>query len=263
MVMFNIRNSTFAKPIMRYVKNVLKVLMACWIAFWWVLGFLLTYPLLHITLSRHEWYPLAQKIRKVWLNWCIFWGFVQVEQIFEVPIDKTKSYVITPNHTSKLDMIVLLARIGIDFVYMAKEEFQRIPLLGLFFRTIDIPVDPDNPRKAALAYRRGIQHLRQGKSLAIYPEGTIARITPRLTPFKNGAFRMAIEEQVDVLPVTSIGHWELLSDFHQYHYKPGKVIQYVHKPISTKGLTIRDSEQLKQKVFDIIASKLEQHGYHQ
>lgn len=234
-----------------------------WMIFWSGIGFLAVYPLLVVLLSRKKWFFYAQIVRRAWVNWCLFWGFIRVEQVFEEPLIKHKPYVITPNHTSKLDMLTLVGRLGIDISYMAREEIQRIPLFGIFIRTIDIPIDLNNSRKTVIAYQRGIDHLKNGNNLVIFPEGTISRLTPKLSPFKDGAFKMAIEQQVDIVPVTIIGNWELASDFGPFNFKPGKVIQYVHKPISTLGMTSRQTGELKQKVFRIIEQKLAAYGYHQ
>jgi 1-acyl-sn-glycerol-3-phosphate acyltransferase len=244
-------------------KRVIHFLLTLWFVTGVVVGFLCIYPILHFTLQKPSWYAIAQKTRRAWLRWCLLWGGVRVNQIFEVPLEQNKVYVITPNHTSKLDMITLHARLGIDFIFMAKEEFKHIPLFGLFFKTIDIPVDFRNKFKAAKAYINARKRLAEGTSITIYPEATIDRNTPKLSPFKDGAFRLAIEQQVDIVPVTSIGHWELLSDFDIYYFSPGTVIQYVHAPVSTKGLTLKDTEALKQKVFNIIANKLTEYGYQQ
>jgi 1-acyl-sn-glycerol-3-phosphate acyltransferase len=134
-------------------------------------------------------------------------------------------------------------------------------VFGIFFRTIDIAVDRKNTRQAAKAYQKAKDHLDSGKSIVVFPEGTIHKHTPKLGRFKDGAFRLAIEKQVDVLPVTIIGNWLLLPDKGKFRFRPGKVLQYVHKPISTKGLTLDDTDALRDKVLRIIAGKLTEHGY--
>jgi len=95
----------------------------------------------------------------------------------------------------------------------------------------------------------------------IFPEATIHMQVPKLGRFKDGAFKLAIEKQIDILPVTIIGNWIILPDKGKFHFRPGKVIQYVHEPISTKGMTIENTEELKQKVYSIIESKLAEYGY--
>lgn len=239
----------------------MKFILACWFGFWVLLGFLTIFPILAITLRNPNWYQHAHITRKYWLQWCLFWGLIEVEQIYEEPLDENGVYLFISNHTSKLDMITMVAKLPIHFSFMGKEEFKSIPLFGLFFKTIDIPVDIKNPKKAAIAYKSGVHHLNSGKSLAIYPEGTIARSTPKLQEFKVGAFRMAIESKVQLVPITNIGNWIHLPDDSGFLFKPGKVYQYIHKPIATSEMSVKQANELKQKVFHIIENKLAEHGY--
>jgi 1-acyl-sn-glycerol-3-phosphate acyltransferase len=79
--------------------------------------------------------------------------------------------------------------------------------------------------------------------------------------FKEGPFKMAIEKQIDIIPVSIIGNHKIFNDAGVITGGPGKVIQYIHKPVSTKGLTMDDLEALKMQVFDTINNKLLAHGY--
>ncbi len=131
-------------------------------------------------------------------------------------------------------------------------------------RTIDIAVDRKNARHSALAYQRACNQLiKEKRSMVIFPEGTIPGNTPKLGRFKDGAFKLAIETQTDILPVTIIKNWEILPDNGKFRFRPGKVYQYVHEPISTKVLTTNDITSLKEKVQHLIANKLNEYGYNQ
>jgi len=243
--------------------KIIRFILACYFGLWVLLGFIILYPGFLITLSNPRWYYRGHQLRRLWGRWNFFWGFIRVKQIIEKPFDHNKSYVIVPNHTSQLDIITLTVKLRLNFNFMAKIELSRIPFFGIFFRTIDIAVDRKNIRHAAKAYAQAGKQLESGRSIVIFPEGTISIHTPKLIRFKEGAFRLAIEKQVDLLPVTIIGNWEVLPDRGEFQFMPGKVIQYVHEPISTKGMTLDDLEAVKQKVFHIIESKLAEYGYHQ
>ena len=246
---------------MNNIKSIIKFILATWFGFWVLIGFILLYPGFLITLSNPKWYSHAHNLRRIWGRWNFFWGAIRVVQIIETPFDHNKSYLITPNHTSQLDIVTLTVKLGLDFSFMAKIELAQIPIFGIFFRTIDIAVDRKNARHAANAYNKAKDLLETGKSLVIFPEATIRGDVPKLGRFKDGAFKMAIEKQIDILPVTIIGNWLVLPDKGKFHFRPGKIIQYVHQPISTKGMTIENTEELKQKVFGIIESKLAEYGY--
>lgn len=247
---------------MRLLKQIVEHLCYLWFAGVFVFLFILLFPLMYLLMLRKPWHRYTHFIRQKGLKLSIYIGGLRVKQIIETPLNKG-TYVITPNHTSKLDMMVIPSHLPINFVFMGREDFMHIPFFGQFLKKMDIPVDVKNKTKAAAAYRKALKYLDTGMSVALFPEGTISRKTPELSNFKDGAFRLAIEAQADILPITSIGHWDALSDYKVFQFKPRTVIQYVHTPISTKGLTLADVPALKRKVFGIIASKLEAHGYQQ
>ncbi len=88
--------------------------------------------------------------------------------------------------------------------------------------------------------------LDKGHSILIYPEATISSFG-KLLPFKNGAFKLAIEKQVPIIPVTFLNSWKFLQNggFLKAHGKPGICRVVVHKPISTVGMTEKDLLSLK------------------
>ena len=95
----------------------------------------------------------------------------------------------------------------------------------------------------------------------IFPEGTIGTHVPKMLKFKDGPFRLAIEKQIDILPVTILGNHIILADQDTLDGRPGTVYQYIHKPISTKNLTMDDVDALREKVYHIIQNKLTEYGY--
>lgn len=247
---------------MRGLKNGIKVVLATYFGFITFVGFAVLYPAFLYTLSNPKRYSYGHQVRKLWGRWLFLCGLIRAKQYMEEPIDTSKAYVITPNHTSKLDIVSLTVKLKLDFNFMAKIELAQVPIFGIFFRTIDIAVDRKSARHSAMAYQKAKDQLmKDKKSIVIFPQGTIPKYTPKLGNFKDGAFKMAIETQTDILPVTIIDNWKVLPDYGGFHFRPGTIIQYVHKPISTKGMTDADLPALKQKVFDIIAAKLAEHGY--
>ncbi len=242
-------------------KNPVKAAYAIYFGLWVVIWFILLYPFIRLGLSHPKLYRFGHVMRKIWGQLILWLTFVRVKTEYEVPLDLSQAYIIAPNHTSQIDIITLVVKLNLYFNFMAKAELERIPFFGIWFRTIDIAVDRKDPRKGALAYRKALNWLDEGHSMAIFPEGTISNQVPKLIKFKDGPFRMAIEKQISVLPVTIIGNWLLMPDQGIFEGRPGFVTQYVHKPISTKGMTLNDIESLKEQVFQVINNKLHENGY--
>jgi len=250
---------------LKKITEFIKFILAIYFAIITAIGFIVLYPGFAITLGNPKWYNYGHFLRKVWGHWLFLCGVIRVKHMEEVPFDKKNTaYIIAPNHTSKLDIVTLTVKLHINFNFMAKIELARVPVFGIFFRTIDIAVDRKNARHAAKAYQRAVNQLKnEKKSIVVFPEGTIPGNTPKLGRFKDGAFKLAIDTQTPILPVTIIKNWEILPDNGKLRFKPGKVFQYVHAPIETNGLTMEDIPELKHRIHDLMAKKLAEYGYHQ
>lgn len=144
---------------------------------------------------------------------------------------------------------------------MGKEELLQNPTTKLFFKTIDIAVKRNSNIAAYKAFKRASEYLKTGISTIIFPEGKIAdEFPPYLQEFKNGPFRLAIEQQVAIIPVTSFNVWKIFwDDGLKYGSRPGICNIYVHKPIETVGLKLADADALRDKVFQIISRKLKEY----
>ncbi|GAA4341094.1 lysophospholipid acyltransferase family protein [Mucilaginibacter gynuensis] len=195
------------------------------------------------------------------------WGFISsaVAGIFynidyEQPIDWKRTYIICPNHTSNLDVSSISVAIKNNICFMGKDELLDGLVTGLFFRTIDIPVNRDSKMSAFRAFKKASERLQEGVTMVIFPEGTITdTFPPELYSFKNGPFRLAIEHKIPIIPVTSLNTWKILwDDAAKFGSKPGVCNIFVHKPVETAHLTVDDADALRDEVHSIIKQKLEQ-----
>lgn len=168
-------------------------------------------------------------------------------------LDPAGSYVFTGNHISNLDIPVMIGRLPVSVRFLAKKELFKVPILGPAMRAIHI-VETD--RQARTAAHRAInrqvaQVVVAGLSLVIYPEGTRSR-DAELMPFKKGAFRIAIDNSLPVVPVTISGT--------ERGWKPGGKLVFggpatlvIGDPIETSGLGGDDIGELRNRVRDIVA----------
>ena len=188
----------------------------------------------------------------------IFYGFT-----YEMALDRTKTYIVCPNHTSNLDITAMSLLVKNDFCFMGKEELTEGLVTSLFFRTVDIPVNRESKMSSFRAYKKGMERLQNDMSMVIFPEGKISNnYPPKLYDFKNGPFRMAIELKIPILPVTSPDTWKVMwDDGRIYGSRPGICHIFVHKPIETANMTVEDADLLKDEVYRVIKQKLNEHDH--
>ena len=179
---------------------------------------------------------------------------------YETPIDWSKTYIVAPNHTSNLDITALSLLVKSNCCFMGKQELVDGLVTGLFFRTVDIPVNRESKIASFRAFKMAMDRLAKGITVIVFPEATIPdQYPPELHGFKNGPFRMAIELKVPIIPVTSLNTWKVMWDNGElYGSNPGVCDIFVHKPIETVHLTIDDADALRDQVREIISKKLEQ-----
>ena len=237
-----------------------KYLWAVWLGIHFLLFFLLSYPVFRILLSREKRYDAAHKLRVIWGKYILFMTGIRWKVEFESPLDPEQTYLFAPNHSSYLDIPSVAVMIPGHLAYMAKSELARIPLFGVFFRTIDIGVNRKSAIQSHKAFLEAGRRLQEGTSLVLFPEGTIPKEAPKLGKFKDGPFRLAIENGVPLVPVTLPDNHKRLPDQGKFVGSPGKMRMFVHRPISTAGLKPEDADALKQQVFFIIESKLSEYA---
>lgn len=236
--------------------KLIRTVYVVWIAILFAGFFLVTYPFLLLFLSHPKFYRAAHIYRKVW-GWfiCIFSGIIPVVT-GEEKLSRNKVYIYCPNHSSYLDIITMSIAMPGFFIFMAKNELAKIPLFGIWFRTIDIGVERQSITNSYKAFSTAKKRLEAGQSLCLFPEGTIHKTAPKLSKFKDGAFRLAIENGVSIVPVSILDNYKRLPEGNMRMSSPGRMRVHVHRPISTTHLKVTDVDELKAKVFAIIENKL-------
>jgi len=165
--------------------------------------------------------------------------------------------VFVANHTSYLDIILSTFYIDHLAIYMGKAELLKAPLFKTFFKGMNIPVKRTNKIDAHKALEAAANEIDKGRSMVIFPEGTIPK-SDKLLPFKNGAFKLAIEKQVPIVPIVNINNNKLLQNggFFKSNGRPGIAKIIILEPIKTKGLTDHDLDELKRKTQHLIENTL-------
>ena len=158
------------------------------------------------------------------------------------------------NHNSYIDIMLAYVFIPEYFVFMGKREIQSIPLFNIFFKGMNILVDRKSNVDAHKAFTRAGEELKKGHSIFIFPEGGIFFRGPELKKFKNGAFRLAIENQVPVVPVTYRNNWKILQtgSYFMANACPGITKIIVHSPILTAGMKEENLVDLREQTYEAI-----------
>lgn len=135
--------------------------------------------------------------------WARVWSFgagMSVREKGSWPATDT-AYVIVANHVSYLDPVSLFAAVPFVFRPLAKSEIAKAPLFGYIYARIAVLVDRSSVRKKADSMRQLDAVLRNGQSIFVYPEGTFNETGETTRPFFDGAFRLAVEHSVPILPL--------------------------------------------------------------
>jgi len=228
-----------------------------WAGFWWLVGFFLLYPFFCICI----WFPRLEPAMAFFNQiWCLIFfpmSFIRVKTIGKCNIPAGRPVVYASNHGSFLD-IPLLTYILPGFpAFMGKASLGRIPVFGYMFRHLHIVVERKSPRGRALALKLSRKKLSKGRSIIIFPEGSIHhKIQPGIADFKDGAFNLAIQKQVPIVPVTICFNWFILPDDGRWlpNFYFCKTI--IHPPIETKGVSEDQSGQIRDQVHSLISQTL-------
>ena len=169
--------------------------------------------------------------------------------------ERDRSYVVACNHQSMYDILVIYGWLRLDLKWVMKKELRKIPAIGIGCEKAGhIFVERRNPKQASSAISEALVRLGNGIGILFFPEGTRS-IDGRLLPFKKGAFRTAIDQQIPLLPVTVVGTRNILPA-KSLRLFPGRARMVIHPPIETHGMTLEDMEALMVNTHNTIASAL-------
>lgn len=183
-------------------------------------------------------------------------NFIHYKIIGKDNIQKRKSYIYVSNHTSFLDIPGITMAIPGGYRPLAKKELLKIPVFGWIAKSAAVIVD----RSSGQSRKKSMDHLRaildMGISILIFVEGTQNRTREILQPFKDGAFRIAIDTQKPLLPIVVVGAGPLMRPG-TIDMKPGTIKVVIGEEIPVEGLTANEVINLKEKTFNIMKEMIE------
>jgi 1-acyl-sn-glycerol-3-phosphate acyltransferase len=242
---------------MRYVAAPFVLLYKLWFGLMFFGQLILLWPVFKILMSREKWFPTCFIVMRAWARFLKFSMGVFVKKTKNVPLPKPP-YIICANHSSYLDIVLMYCVMPKYFLFLGKHELRKWPLMRIFFLRMNITVNREKRIEAVRSLIRAGNELDAGTNIAIFPEGTMPEGAPKMIPFKNGAFQLAIKKQVPIVPVTFVNNWKLFSDHTKAFTggRPGFSHVQIHEAIETKGMTDQDLVALSDRIFKIIQQPL-------
>lgn len=230
---------------MRIFKVIFWAVWRIWFYILMAVPILVMFPFLVISILKEKWYPYFFIMARIWAKVILygmgFWYKVEKEQ----EPQEGKSYMFIANHTSMADIMLMLAISRNPFVFVGKKELVKIPLFGFFYKRTCILVDRSSSKSRMEVFQRAQKRLSQGMSICIFPEGGVpADESVLLDEFKDGAFRLAIEHQIPIIPITFADNKKRFS-YTFLSGSPGRMRVKIHTFITTKGKSVEDKKEIK------------------
>jgi len=230
-------------------------------AFYGVVNFFFWYlwlfPCYAVLVNNRRWHIYTKPINQLF-SYMIFWGIgipiIKKNKGFNH--QKGNQYIFVANHTSYLDVPLLSATSPVTTIFIGKRSLAKVPLFGYMYKRLHILIDRHNRRDMYESLVKSRDVLARGMSLGIFAEGGIRTANPpAVADFKEGAFRLAIEQKVPIVPVTIVNNWRIFwNTSFLLKWYPARIIY--HAPISTQDMTLKDIEILKHQTKQVIEQEL-------
>lgn len=235
-----------------------RVLWKLWLFVLFANSIILGYPLIAWMLATPRRFHIAFRIIRIWSRLLLLASGVVVRVQRETTLPKGP-FIICPNHTSYLDILSMYCTFRGYFVFMGKAEILGWPLFNAFFsKGMNISVNRASNRGSHEAFERAKQEVDKGHSIVIFPEGTIPLNAPKMKPFKNGAFKLAIEKNIPIVPVTFVNNWKRLQVGAALRRagSPGVAKVIVHAPVYPADYAEKGMLAMKKDIFETIQQPL-------
>ena len=170
-------------------------------------------------------------------------------------IERGKSYVFAANHQSMFDIFVIYGWLPVRFKWIMKKELRKVPFVGLASEMAGhIFVDRSNAHAAKVSIEKAKKQLKKGNSIVVFPEGTRSS-NGQMRKFKKGAFQIAADLALPIVPVTIKGSFERLSKT-SFKVKPGVIEMIIHQPIEVTPYLPDRIPDLMKTSWEVIHSVL-------
>lgn len=243
---------------MQIIKNIFARFWATWAIIIFIITFLIFFiPSMcsYFISDEKKSQDFFIKVSRVWMNvWLPMIGCpvkISGRKYFE----KDKNYVVVFNHNALLDVPLSAPYVPGPSKTIAKSSFAKVPLFGLFYKKGAILVDRKKEESRIRSFEAMKAVLRKGIHMSIYPEGTRNRTGKPLKEFYDGAFKLAVDSQKEIIPCIIKGTKEAMPIDKTFYLLPHKLSLTFLPPVSSVGT---DAKTLKNKVYNIMFEEIKQ-----
>ena len=243
---------------MKSIGYLLSSVWRLWFLIVFVIVFICFLPLLFFFTAIYKNSRIVCHLTRYWSKLTLWLSFIFPKIEWEEKLNKKEPYIFCPNHVSTLDIPFVLAILPNPLQFMGKAEIAKLPLFGYFYKNNSVIVDRENRKDSYLAFLKAAEKLNKGLSMCIFPEGGIPKASVFLKKFKNGPFKLAIEQNIKIVPITLPDNKKM---FPQEYFKgtPGIVRAKVHKAIDPITLNEKTTKNLNITVYNTIFEQLKKY----
>ena len=196
------------------------------------------------------------RMAQLWARGCLWSAWCRLKVSGAENLRKYPVAVYASNHTSYMDTPIIFAALPFQFRILAKKELWEWPFIGWFLhRSGQMPINIENPHATLSSLGGAVKALRAGMPLFVFPEGGRTS-TGELRPFLSGAPYLAIRAQVPLIPLAITGGYDLLP-IHTHHFYPSKLTLHVGEPIETRGMTVRQIDEVTERLRNAIEAMMD------
>ena len=208
-----------------------------------------------IILTMRIWPAFACAIPPIWARVIYRSSLCRLSTLGIENINQQDSYVVVANHISHFDIFVLYGWLPLDLKWVAKKELEKIPIFGATLVALgSVFIDRKKRGAAAETLRKFKENMAPGASVMFFPEGTRGD-GKTLLPLKKGAFKMAKDLDLPILPITVVGTEEILPGG-TLDLRYGSSCFVVHSPIDVSDVRQSTTEELVNRASTAISSAL-------
>lgn len=241
---------------MKIISGALSFLWRIWFVLITILFTLFFAPFVIFPLSFREKDTkyLAQALR-LWAQLIFYGSGLSYQLHSHEKLDHNQAYIIVANHTSLMDIMLMLIIVKQPLVFVGKAELSKLPIFGPVYKRVNIPVDRQNAASRALVFRKVSEKIKQGKSVCIFPEGGVPNSQVFLDDFKDGPFALSAILKIPMVVFSFCGMKERLP-YGYFTGGPGRVEVFLSEIIPAGKFEKKEIPRYKEYVYQQIYQQL-------